>query len=221
MLCILIKTFRKCRIFYSRFVQRIGSRATYNSCHLQLRVSQEIPPGECPATRIPQTVPLVTSRRLIRAVRNEDVPLFERAKISFPVSLFIPAVGDQCPGMFSDTRSIFRCLSRATGLSLSLSLFLSRQLQGCGLFSLSLLLLLNHLHRRRRFIIASAIAMRHCHQTRLEKSVTIYSALLINSAINYALEKRPIDLAADASTSLGNGSPCCGRLGYFLTSTDL
>lgn len=78
--------------------------------------------GEFRATRIPQAVPLVMSRRLISAVRNEGVPLFERAKISFPVSLFIPAVGDQCSRMFSDTRSIFRCLSRATGFSLSLSL---------------------------------------------------------------------------------------------------
>lgn len=101
--------------------------------------------GGCPVTRIPQAVPLVMSRRLIKAVRNEGVPLFERAKISFPVSLFIPAVGDQCPGMFSDTRSIFRCLSRATGLSLSLS-------RSRGVVSfLCLLLLLNHLDRRRRF----------------------------------------------------------------------
>lgn len=135
------------------------------------------------------------------------------------LSLFLRS-GISVPGCFL-IRDPSSGVFRARQDSLSLSLLFSRQLQGCGLFSLSLLLLLNHLHRRRRFIIASAIARRHCHQTRLEKSVTIYSALLINFAINYALEKRPIDLAADASTSLGNGSPCCGRLGYFLTSTDL
>lgn len=185
MLCMLIKTtFRKYWIFHSRFVRQTGSRATYGSCHLQLRVSQEIPPGGCRTTSIPQAVPLVMSRRLIRAVRNEGVLLPERAKIFFPISLFILTVGDQCSGMFFDAWSIFRYPS------FSLSLFLGSSGGVALLFYLSLLLLLNHLHRRRRFIIASPNVMRHCHKRGLKIRHDLFGTQL-SSAINYALEKRP------------------------------
>lgn len=121
--------------------------------------------GGCRTRRIPQAVPLVMSRRLIREARNEGVLLPERAKISSPVSLslFLRS-GISVPGCFliRDPSSGILRARRA----LSLSLFLGNS-SGCGLFSLSLLLLLNHLHRRRRFIIAYANVTRHCHKTRL------------------------------------------------------
>lgn len=77
---------------------------------------EEVSPAlgvSCYTRRIPRAIRSL--RRLIRAPRRR--PATSSAKTSHSVSFFIPAVRDQCSGMFSDTRSIFRCL-RGTRFSL-------------------------------------------------------------------------------------------------------
>jgi len=130
-------------------------RCIRSLCYLQLRVSQNRYLLGDVVLRWSHRRSL-PSWRLIRPARRRRRTI--RARKPFPSSFFIPAVGDQCSGMFliRDSSSDIFATSRF------LFFFLSFSSENNNPFSFSLLL--NHLHRRRRFIIVRGKC--HCHTTR-------------------------------------------------------